>query len=70
MVGVEDAEWGQKVIAFVVNNESRITNKELRMKLKEQLSDFKIPKEFITVPIIPRNELGKIEYEKLTQSLI
>ena len=67
VVGVEDAEWGQKVIAFVVNNESRITNKGLRMKLKEQLSDFKIPKEFITVPIIPRNELGKIEYTKLSE---
>ena len=69
VVGVEDAEWGQKVIAFVVNNESRITNKKLQMKLKEQLSDFKIPKEFITVPIIPRNELGKIEYGKLHKIL-
>ena len=65
VVGVEDTEWGQKVVAYIVNCEFGNRNSELRMKLKNKLSNFKIPKKFIQVPSIPRNELGKIEYGKL-----
>ena len=65
VVGVEDEDWGQKVIAYIVNSEIGIRNSKLRMKLKNELSNFKIPKEFIQVLSIPRNELGKIEYGKL-----
>ena len=65
VIGVEDMEWGEKVVAYIVNSEFRIPNSEFRMKLKERISDFKIPKEFIQVSSLPRNELGKIVYEKL-----
>ena len=69
VIGVEDAELGQKVIAYIVNSEFGIRNSELRIKLKGKISDFKIPKEFIQVSYIPRNELGKIEYGKLHKIL-
>ena len=65
VIGVEDVEWGEKVVAYIVNSEFGIQNSEFRMKLKGRISDFKIPKEFIQVSSIPRNELGKIVYEKL-----
>ena len=67
VVGVEDGEWGQKVVAYIVNSECRIRNSELRMQLKGKLTAFKNPKEYIQVPSIPRNELGKIDYEKLSK---
>ena len=67
VIGVEDVEWGEKVVAYIVNSEFRIVNSEFRMKLKGRISDFKIPKEFIQVSSIPRNELGKIVYEKLRE---
>ena len=67
VIGVEDVEWGEKVVAYIVNSEFRIRNSEFRMKLKGRISDFKIPKEFIQVSSIPRNELGKIVYEKLRE---
>ncbi|MBC8256687.1 MAG: AMP-binding protein [Candidatus Marinimicrobia bacterium] len=70
VVGMEDEEWGQKVVAYIVISEFGIRNSDLKIKLTEQLSNFKIPKEFIQVPNIPRNELGKIEYEKLQKSQI
>ncbi len=70
VVGVEDVEWGQKVMAYIVSNdEFRITNHKLKEKLITKLSVFKIPKDFIRVNRIPRNELGKIEYDKLSQPL-
>ena len=67
VIGVEDVEWGEKVVAYIVNSEFGIHNSEFRMKLKGRISDFKIPKEFIQVSSIPRNELGKIVYEKLRE---
>lgn len=67
VIGVEDVEWGEKVVAYIVNSEFEIRNSEFRMKLKGRISDFKIPKEFIQVSSIPRNELGKIVYEKLRE---
>ena len=67
VIGVEDVEWGEKVVAYIVNSEFGIQNSEFRMKLKGRISDFKIPKEFIQVSSIPRNELGKIVYEKLRE---
>ena len=67
VIGVEDVEWGEKVVAYIVNSEFRIRNSEFQMKLKGRISDFKIPKEFIQVFSIPRNELGKIVYEKLRE---
>ena len=67
VIGVEDVEWGEKVVAYIVNSEFGIPSSEFRMKLKGQISDFKIPKEFIQVSSIPRNELGKIEYKKLSK---
>jgi O-succinylbenzoic acid--CoA ligase len=71
VVGIDDEEWGQKVIAYIVMNyELRITNDELKRKLLKSLSPYKLPKEFVSVPSIPRNELGKIEYGRLNQSLI
>ena len=67
VIGVEDVEWGEKVVAYIVNSEFGIRNSEFGMKLKGRISDFKIPKEFIQVSSIPRNELGKIVYEKLRE---
>jgi len=67
VIGVEDVEWGEKVVAYIVNSEFGIRNSEFRMKLKGRISDFKIPREFIQVSSIPRNELGKIVYEKLRE---
>ena len=67
VVGVEDEEWGQMVVAYIKQDEFQISNFKFQEQLKERLSDFKIPKEFIQVSSIPRNELGKIEYEKLRE---
>lgn len=67
VIGVEDVEWGEKVVAYIVNSKFGIRNSEFRMELKGRISDFKIPKEFIQVSSIPRNELGKIVYEKLRE---
>ena len=63
VVGKKDDEWGQKITAYIVSVslEKALVHREL----KKTLSSYKIPKEYIQVSHIPRNELGKIIYEKL-----
>ena len=65
VIGKNDEEWGQKVIAYIVCESDSINGEYLDEKLKKSLSKFKIPKEYVRVTLIPRNELGKIVYEKL-----
>ena len=63
VVGKDDDEWGEKVTAYIVT--TSLENELLHSELKKSLSAYKIPKEYIQVSHIPRNELGKIVYEKL-----
>jgi O-succinylbenzoic acid--CoA ligase len=63
VVGIDDDEWGQKVTAYIVS--IPLENELLHSELEKYLSPYKIPKEYIQVSHIPRNELGKIVYEKL-----
>ena len=63
VVGIDDDEWGQKVTAYIVT--TSLENDFLHSELEKFLSPYKIPKEYIQVSHIPRNELGKIVYEKL-----
>ena len=65
VVGEDDDEWGQKVVAYIVTGSASINDEEIKNILKETLSLFKLPKVFKRVNSIPRNELGKIVYSKL-----
>jgi len=61
VVGVRDEEYGERVTAFVVPEEERDLDRvELKAFLKRQLSRFKVPKEFIVVESLPKNNAGKI----------
>ena len=63
--GEEDDEWGQRVTAYIVHKSAPLGSELLHNELTKTLSPYKIPKDYIFVSHIPRNELGKIVYEKL-----
>ena len=65
VVGEEDEEWGQRVIAYVVFETNELNETVIKNKLIKVLSKHKIPKKIIKVSFIPRNELGKIIYGNL-----
>jgi len=61
VIGAPDAEWGEKVIAYVVPRKGqKIETADLRAFLKTRLSPFKIPKEYFTVEELPKSPQGKI----------
>jgi len=53
--------WGETPVAFVVLSEDRPpTVDQMRAHCRERLAGFKCPSEFIRVPELPRNTLGKV----------
>jgi malonyl-CoA/methylmalonyl-CoA synthetase len=58
VVGIDDPEWGQRVVAVVVAS-SPIESDELRDWLKTRLAPHKVPKEIHFTDALPRNPMGK-----------
>ena len=61
VVGLEDAEWGQRVaVAVVLAPGASLDLDTLRAWAKEQLAPYKIPKALCVVDALPRNPMGKV----------
>lgn len=60
----KDPAWGEIICAAVVTN-TKTTAEEIRDQLKNMMASFKVPKKVYFVDKIPRNEIGKVEKEKL-----
>jgi malonyl-CoA/methylmalonyl-CoA synthetase len=58
VVGIEDPEWGQRVVAVVVARRP-VDAEELRQWARSILAPHKVPKEFHFTDALPRNPLGK-----------
>ena len=58
VVGIDDEEWGQRVVAVVVLKHP-VAMDELREWSRRFLAPHKVPKEFHTTDALPRNPLGK-----------
>jgi acyl-CoA synthetase (AMP-forming)/AMP-acid ligase II len=68
VVGVTDAELGQRVVSAVVPAPgATLTEEGIRTALKDSLSSFKIPRQvvFITHDDVPRTNTGKIKLFEL-----
>ena len=65
VIGLADKHWGQIVTAIYVPEKSGILNLEIQALLKEKLSNYKIPKIWISVASLPRNSQGKINRQQL-----
>ena len=62
--GVKDERWGQKVCAAVVGDVDLVLN-ALTTQLRQDLADYKQPKEFFVVEQLPRTASGKIQRLKV-----
>jgi fatty-acyl-CoA synthase len=61
VVGVEDADFGERTIAYVVPNEgAELSEAEIKAHVKEHLANFKVPREVYFLDELPRNATGKI----------
>jgi fatty-acyl-CoA synthase len=61
VVGVEDREFGQRLVAFVVRQPgSVVTEPDLQAYVKTHLANYKAPRSVVFVDEIPRNPTGKV----------
>jgi malonyl-CoA/methylmalonyl-CoA synthetase len=66
VVGIADEKWGEKIVAAVVTKaESNIKPEAVRAHCKNNLHDWKCPKEVVFVKALPRNTMGKILKEEV-----
>ena len=65
VIGIVDKHWGQALTAIYIPHDQNISHMEIQTQLKNQLSKFKIPKHWISLPELPRNTQGKINRQQL-----
>lgn len=63
VVGTPHERWGQQVTALVQRREgSEVTGEELRAHARSLISNYKVPKEILFVPQVPRTPVSKVDY--------
>jgi fatty-acyl-CoA synthase len=61
VVGVADEEFGQRLKAFVVaRNGAQLTEEAIQLYVKQNLARYKVPREVVFLPELPRNATGKV----------
>jgi long-chain acyl-CoA synthetase len=61
VVGLPDKEYGERVTAFILTQKGYDLEPDtIKLKLKNQLARFKVPRSFISVEELPKNNAGKI----------
>jgi acyl-CoA synthetase (AMP-forming)/AMP-acid ligase II len=61
VIGVEDADFGQRLKAFVVTrNGASLTEDAVKEYVKENLARYKVPRDVVFVSELPRNSTGKV----------
>jgi len=68
VVGIEDAEWGQRVAcAAILEQGASLTLEQLRAWGKERLAVYKVPTLLKTLEVLPRNPMGKVQKPQIAQ---
>lgn len=68
VVGVPDAEWGERVaVAIVLRDGSALEIEELRVWCKERLAAHKVPSRMLVLESLPRNAMGKVTKPALVE---
>jgi len=69
VVGVPDAEWGQRVAAMVVA-EGEVTAEQLMDYGRKQLAGYKLPRRIQFVKALPHTASGKIARQAVAQQMV
>ncbi len=68
VIGVEDAEFGKRLAAFVVLRPGRaLTDEQVRDYVKDNLARYKVPRDIIFLSELPRNPTGKVLKRELRE---
>ncbi|HWE90890.1 MAG TPA: AMP-binding protein [Pseudonocardiaceae bacterium] len=60
VIGVDDTEFGQRLVAYLVPRGQRPEPAELAAYVKDNLARYKVPRDFVFLDALPRNATGKL----------
>jgi malonyl-CoA/methylmalonyl-CoA synthetase len=61
VIGVADAEWGERVCAAIVpRSGSAVSAETIERWTRERLAPYKVPSRYVMVSELPRNAMGKV----------
>jgi fatty-acyl-CoA synthase len=67
-IGVDDEKFGQRLKAFVVLNEgTKLSEDEIKAYVKDNLANYKVPREVVFIDELPRNQTGKVLKRELEE---
>jgi malonyl-CoA/methylmalonyl-CoA synthetase len=70
VVGLPDEAWGERVVACVIarpGKEAECTSESIRAFARERVAPYKVPKEVVVLPELPRNAIGKVMKPSLVE---
>jgi long-chain acyl-CoA synthetase len=71
VIGVPDARRGEQPVAFVAAVEGQtLDEKALHEFIRTKLADYKVPKEIVILPALPKNATGKILKTELRKQAV
>jgi fatty-acyl-CoA synthase len=66
VLGVDDEQYGQRLVAFVVlTPTASATVDVLKQHVRDNLANYKVPREIIVLDELPRSSTGKISRRDL-----
>lgn len=60
VVGVDDEEWGELVVAAIISNDINLDTNALNKWIREKMPSYKVPRKYKLVDELPRNAMGKV----------
>ncbi|MFF2392795.1 acyl-CoA synthetase [Nocardia sp. NPDC058114] len=71
VIGVDDADFGQRLRAFVVAaTDDKPDAQEIKNYVKDNLARYKVPRDVVFLDEMPRNPTGKIVRKALTEYVV
>jgi acyl-CoA synthetase (AMP-forming)/AMP-acid ligase II len=70
VLGVDDEQYGQRLAAFVVLAQGApVTTDDLKQHVRDNLANYKVPREIVVLDELPRGSTGKISRRDLLAQL-
>jgi acyl-CoA synthetase (AMP-forming)/AMP-acid ligase II len=70
VIGVDDEQYGQRLVAFVVLEDgAEVTAEGLKQHVRDNLANYKVPRDIVILHEIPRSSTGKIVRRELRSLL-
>jgi len=70
VVGLDDNEWGELIVAALVVKDKAINLKDLNTWLRTNIAAYKTPRKYLLIDELPRNAMGKVTKNEVKKLFI